>query len=141
MSRNIDFYSQAACTITVDGRPLTDLMDGDDAIAVEWEGDRATLTQGMDSTGLSIASITGGYITVKLKPTSPEAGWLNRMFENQKTTPRVVDIVMSSGTREILTAEKCAIASKETYNFGGPTMQGRGYRFACTNIIDDVTEG
>jgi len=144
--KNTEFYSQAEHSVVVsaaDGsftRALRDFAEGDDAIAVEAIGDRVALSQGLDKSVVSFSSTDGGQITIKLKPTSPDIGFLNKLFNAQKSTPVLLDITVSTGVRDVVTLKGAGI-QKDGWSSGGPTAQPRGFVFIGGRIDFDENEG
>ncbi len=146
MPRNSNYYSQAEHSVVIsalDGsfrRVITDFAEGDDAIAAEPLGDRVALTEGFDKTALSFSAFRGGQVTLKLKPTSPEVGFINNLFNTQSSSPTPVNITISTGVRDVVTLQNAGV-SPESFSTGGPTMQPRGYKFLGAEMKLDENEG
>lgn len=144
--KNTQFYNQAEHSVVVsasDGsfsRPLRDFAEGDDAIGIEAIGDRVALSQGLDKSIISFSSTDGGQSTIKLKPTSPDIGFLNKLFNSQLKFPQLLDITISTGVRDVVVLKECGI-NKEAWNSGGPTAQARGFVFIGAKLKYDENEG
>lgn len=144
--KNTLFYSQAEHSVVVsasDGsftRALRDFAEGDDVISVEPIGDRVALSQGLDKSIVSFSSTDGGQAGIKLKPTSPDIGFLNKLFNSQKSAPILLDITISTGVRDVVTLKECGIM-KEAFTTGGPTAQPRGFMFLGAKLDYDENEG
>ncbi len=146
MPRNINFYGQAKHSVVVQAvdasfsRNVKDFMDGDDSITIEPFGDRVAITQGFDKATMSVASIDGGTISINLKPTSPEVGFFNALFNRQRTTPILVNVTVYDGVEAITSLLNAAI-SKDARNTGGPTLQGVRFSFMGSSMAFDESEG
>lgn len=144
MARETRFYNQAAHAVVIAGpdfrRNLTDFAEGDDAIAAEPTGDRVALTQGFDKSILSFSSVDGGKVTVKLKPTSPEIGLLNKLFNRQRTTPILFDVYITTGVEDQVVLRNCGVM-KQAIQSGGPTAQDRTFDFIGTEMDWPEDEG
>ena len=150
MSRNTRFYSQRDHSVIIrevigigagNGfiHTVTDFYEGDDAIGSERIGERVALTQGFDRSVVSFASTDGGQITLKLKPTSASAGFLNGLFNRQKTTPTLLEITETNGVKEVTVLREAGI-DKGSEASGGPTMQPLEFTFIGASIeYDEAT--
>ena len=146
MGRNTQFYNQANHSVVVaanDGSfsiPLKDFAEGDDVISIEPIGDRVALSQGFDKSVLSFSSTDGGQVMVKLKPTSPDVGFLDQLFNRQRTQPTLLNITIASGVDDVVVLREAGIM-KESYQIGGPTAQPRGYIFIGAELDYDESQG
>lgn len=144
--KNTQFYSQAEHSVVIaasDGsftRSLRDFAEGDDVIGIEPTGDRVALSQGLDKSIVSFSSTDGGQVSIKLKPTSPDIGFLNKLFNNQRRSPILLDITISTGVRDVVTLKECGIM-KDAFTTGGPTAQPRGFTFIGAKLDYDEDEG
>jgi hypothetical protein len=145
MARNTQFYSQANHSVVVtaaDGswsRVLKD-FDGDEAIG--WEPnstDRVSVTEGFDQARISFSSGTAGKMTVKLKPTSSDVGFLTRIYNLRTSVPQLVNVTITSGVNEIHTLINAGV-NKEGSNTGGTTMSSRTFTFIGEQLKEDESE-
>ena len=128
-----EFYNQAEHTVTADGFALEDFAEGDDVIAFEPQGDASVATRGLDRNRISFGSPRPGLLTIRLKPTSPSLDRLNELVRSQESgTPRLVDVQVGTGVKDVLRLTNCAII-ESGWSTGGPTMQPREYQFIAEN--------
>lgn len=146
MGRNTQYYSQAKNSVVLYSetggwnRTLSDYFEGDDAIAWEPNAERVAVTEGLDGAALSISSGKAGKVTVKLKPTSPCCGLLNKLANLNRTAPELVDVSIVTGVEEIVKLSNCVVHAQGASS-GGATMQARSYTFTGTELELDEDEG
>ena len=132
--RQRQYYSQTTHSVTVyaaDGsysRILQDFAEGD---AIAWEptlADKVAVQDGFDSSKLSIAASRSGKITIKLKPTSPDVGFLTNLSQLNWTNPQIVNVAITTGVNEVHHLYAAAV-NKGGGATGGPTMSEREFHF------------
>jgi hypothetical protein len=73
-------YSFINVAVSVDGRPVEGLWEGDDAITIERNSDNAEPLVGVDGTAtVSISADDSATVTVRLQPNSPA----NQVLQNK----------------------------------------------------------
>lgn len=140
------FYSQKKNSVVisaVDGswqRTIKDYAEGDDVIAWEPNADRVSVMEGLDRAALSIGSGTAGKVTIKLKPTSPDCGALNKLYNQHRSNPQLVNISIVDGVEEVIKLNRAAVNIAGSSS-GGTTMQPREFAFLGEEFIADENEG
>lgn len=146
MGRNIQYYSQSKNSVVVTpvgggwSRSLKDFFEGDDAIAWEPNAERITVTEGFDKSAISMSSGSAGKVTVKLKPTSPDVGLLNKLYNLNRTNPQLLNVSIVTGVEEIVKLNNCAVNVTGTSS-GGATMVARTFEFIGEEMNLDESEG
>ena len=146
MSRNIQYYSQSKNSVVVYSeaggwnRTMKDFFEGDDAIAWEPNAERVSVTEGLDGAALSVASGRAGKITIKLKPTSPCCGLLNKLANLNSSDPQLVDVSIVTGVEGIIKLTTCLVHAQGSSS-GGTTMQASVFVFTGTKLVLDEDEG
>lgn len=135
----LNLYSQNRHTVVVDGVALAGFAEGD-YIQVKKDGNAAQRTQGGDGPAMNISTDQGGQITIGLNPTSPALGFLYEIREQQRVFPRLISIVLITGTEEVIIANGCGFGDLPQFQSGGPTMQPRQFVFECLQIEGDLSE-
>lgn len=143
MARNTIYYSQSKNSVVVSGdggsRTIKDFAEGD---SIEWAPNtgRITLTEGLDKSAISISSAIGGKITVTLKPTSGDAGYLNSLANRNRTQPTLLKVTIISGTEEQVVLTNAAVHC-DGGTSGGASMSTRKFEFTGTELIHDESQG
>ena len=128
-----EYYNQADHSVVADGFALEDFAEGDDVIAFEPQGDAASATRGLDRNRINFTSPRPGLLTIRLKPTSPSITRLQELVTaNESGTPRLIDVRVSTGVKDVLRLTNCAII-QSGWQTGGTTMQPREYQFIAEN--------
>jgi hypothetical protein len=146
MARNTKFYSQAKCSVLVaasDGswsRTLKDFAEGDDVIAWKPLTDRVTVTEGLDKSGISISSGRAGTVEIKLRPTSPDVGALNKVYNAHRTSPQLVTVSIVSGVEEQVKLVDAAVDTGGG-GTGGANMGSVTFTFKGKELTQDESEG
>lgn len=142
--KNTQYYSQKTHSVVIKSskgwtRVLKD-FDGDNCISWEYlNADKVQVVEGMDGSRLSFACGKAGQISVTLKPTSPDVGFLNAILANQLDgMPELLDISITTGVNEIHTLIHSGV-KKEGGETGGPTMTGRKYTFVGEELKEDLS--
>lgn len=132
-----EYYSQNNHSLVIDGIAIEDFDEGDDVIAFEPIGDGSSVTRGLDKNKTSFASPRPGQLTIRLKPTSPSLARLNELVRSGESgNPRLFDVQVTTGVRDVLTLTGCSI-NENGWTTGGPTMQGRPYVIVAENYTLD----
>lgn len=121
-------------------RTIVDYGEGDDVIAWEPQAERVTVMEGLDRAALSVSSGTAGKVTIKLKPTSPDCGFLNKLYNQNRTNPQLVNISIVDGVKENIRLNR-AVVNIEGSSSGGTTMQIRSFIFIGEEFLVDEDEG
>lgn len=146
MARNTQYYSQVKNSVIIAAadqswsRNLKDYFEGDDVIAWEPNAERVALTEGLDKSGISISSGSGGKVSVKLKPTSADVGALNKIYNLNRSEPQLLDVSIVTGVEEIVKLNNAAVNAVGSSS-GGATMQARTFEFVGGELILDESEG
>ena len=146
MARNTQLYSQSKNSVVVYSeaggwnRTMKDFFEGDDVIAWEPNAERVAVTEGLDGAALSVSSGRAGKITIKLKPTSPCAGLLNKLANLNSSDPQLVDVSIVTGVEEVVKLVNCLVHA-EGSSSGGATMQASTFVFTGTKLTLDEDEG
>lgn len=144
MSRNTQFYSQATHSVVVaaaDGswsRVLKDFAP-EDCIGWEPNAERVAVAEGFDTSRVSFSSGTAGKITVKLKPTSSDVGFLTRIYNLRKTVPQLVIVTITTGVNEVHRLINAGI-NKAANTTGAPAMAEREFQFIGEDLTEDESE-
>lgn len=135
----IDLYSQNAHTIIIDGNVIDTFGEGD-YMQIKLDGGGASRTHGGDGPALNQTVAQGGQITLGLLPTSPALGTLYALRELQIKNPRSFSIVLMTGVKETIYADKCAFGELPQFASGGPAMKDRQFVFECLDIELDTSD-
>ena len=140
MARNKRYYNQKTHTVVVGDRTLQDFAEGD---SISWEplnADKVTVVEGFDGARLSFSSSRAGKITVKLKPTSPDVGWLTAQVRlNSTDNPPVFNVTINTGVKERHSLINAGIL-KAGGATGGPSMTEREFTFVGEDLMEDESE-
>ena len=135
--RNIIYYSQKNNSVSVNGIPMQDFDEGE---AITWEyitPEKVSVTEGLDATRMSVASGTGGKVTIKLKPTSPSVTYLLTLYRAQQAglvVPLVVTI--RTGVNDTQTLINAGI-NCQGGGTGDAKMSGRTFEFVGTALVEN----
>lgn len=147
MGRNNQYYSQKTHSVTIastDGKISRTLRDFDGDNCISWEflnADKVQVVEGFDESRLSFATGSAGQISVTLKPTSPDVGFLNKCIKDQaKGKPSLFNVEITTGVDEVHRLRFAGV-KKEGGETGGPTMTGRKYIFVGESLDEEEDEG
>ena len=133
MAHNTQFYSQADCSVIINGRVAEDFYEGTDSIQVTPDGEQVTRTKGLGGAKLSFASYLTGNILLRFKPTSPTCQYLDDLVNNQGTSPALFDLTVTTGTKDVVQLKGCGV-NLGAHNTGGETMQPKEYTFIGSEL-------
>ncbi|MEP9376205.1 phage protein [Aquabacter sp. CN5-332] len=127
-------YSFQNVVLTIDGREVTGVWEGDDAIQVERHADLGTPVVGADGSPiLSITADQSATLTLKLQPTSAWNRYLSQKVKKMRAGA-VVD-VMTIGLRDTGTGEgggcSSAVIMKEPPLSLGTSATEREWAIYC----------
>lgn len=132
----INLYGQNRHTLVIDGFPVTGFYEGD-FIQIKEDGNAAVRNLGADGPAMSLSTKQGGNILISIMPTSPVAGIIYGIREQQNENPRLFSIILLSGVDELINGKGCAFGDQPQFSTGGPTMQARQFSFECLEIEMD----
>jgi len=144
MGRNTQYYSQGKNSVIIVGsggsRVIKDFAEGE---SITWEpsADRISVTEGLDNAAISIASAKSGKMTINLKATSADCGYLNKIVNKNKTNPQLYKVSIISGTEERITLINAGVHTKSASGSGDVKMSNRSFEFIGTELTFDESEG
>ncbi|PHP66549.1 hypothetical protein CSC94_12735 [Zhengella mangrovi] len=128
---DITTYSAKSVQVSLDGRDVRGLWDGDDVVMVERSSDRGTPVVGADgSTIFSTSADESAVITLKLQHTSPAHAYL-RSLERAMTAGRTRKFPVSirdTESGEGGSAAECVIQSVPSVNSGSANASEREWK-------------
>lgn len=129
----LSIYDPRANVLTIDGRRVIGLWEGEDAIAIERPDDLGTPTTGAD--GASVVSITASQtanLMLKLMPNSAMHAYLKQKAKLMRAGSQAI---MSIELRNTTTGEgggcTSAVITKEATQNAGATETSRDWTIFC----------
>ena len=142
MSRNTQYYSQKNHSVILtpaNGGSIV-LSDFSADAPIAWgyvSNEKITVTEGFDAARISVASTKAGKITIKLKPTSPQVGYLIRKCnEYKRGILTLFDVSIRTGVNEEHRLHNAAVQHEDS-DTGGTTMSDRTFVFIGEELIED----
>lgn len=131
------YYNRASHSVVVDGFAVEDFTDGDDAIAVEFDGDGVTATQGLDRNSISFNSKRIARLTVTVKATSPSIARLRELANGPTNgNPRLIDARITTGVNDKFAGFGGGV-EELGFNTGGATQTPRAFRITFSDYETD----
>lgn len=128
---DITTYSPKNCQVSLDGRDVRGLWEGDDAVQVERGSDRATSMVGADGAAIvSTSADESATITLRLQHTSPANERLRNIERAMKTgrTRKFPLSIRDTESGEGGSAAECVIVGTPTVNTGSSTAGVREWK-------------
>lgn len=121
---DITTYSPKNCQVSLDGRDVRGLWEGDDAVTVERGTDRATSLVGADGAAIvSTSADESAMITLRLQHTSAAHSRLRNLEAAMKIgrTPKFPLSIRDTESGEGGSAAECVIVKTPSVNTGSTT--------------------
>lgn len=121
-SKALTVYSFQHVAVVMDGRQVTGLWEGNDAVAIAQNSDIGVPLVGVD--GAAIVSITADRavrITIKLQPTSPQHAWLQNRVRQMRNNGSLLPFSISirdTGNNEGGSSSDVTIIQEPTHQYG-----------------------
>lgn len=127
------FYNRASHSVVVDGFAVEDFTDGDDAIAIEFDGDGVSATQGLDRNSISFNSQRIARMTVTVKATSASIARLRELANGPHNgNPRLIDARVTTGVNDKFAGFGGGV-EELGYNSGGAAQTPRAFRITFSS--------
>ena len=128
---DITTYSPKNCQVSLDGRDVRGLWEGDDAVSVERGSDRATSMVGADGAAIvSTSADESAIITLRLQHTSPAHERLRNIERamNSGRTRKFPLSIRDTESGEGGSAAECVIVGTPSVNTGSAAAGVREWR-------------
>lgn len=137
MSRE-SYYSQQITAIIIGGIPAVDLAEGS-CLTVETGGDQASLNKGADGAKTSLAFDRTGFVTIRLKPTSPTNDYFSGISRRQQSGifPDL-SVAVLSGSGEIHRGNGGSLVTIAPTSTGSEAMEQREWKFQFETLDSDI---
>lgn len=132
-------YVQQDHSMVIDGVQITGFAEGD-WLEIECEGNCVVRTEAADGADMNMIKGQGGRLTFGLLPTSKALGKVNFIRADVIANPRLFNVALLTGVREIIYASGCGFGKLPAFQTGGEVQQPRFYVIECIELDLDTSD-